>query len=115
MGDGVVHPRNYGSFPRKISKYVKEDQAVELPFAIRSMTSLPATVFNLHDRGVIKPGQIADITIFDLDQIQDKATFDDPHQLSEGVEFVIIGGKFAMKAGEFQSDLVGKVLINQFE
>jgi len=76
------------------------------------MTSLPASVFNLHDRGVIKTGQIADITIFDLDRIQDNATFDDPHQLSEGIEHVLIGGKFAMKAGEFSPDLVGKVLKN---
>jgi N-acyl-D-aspartate/D-glutamate deacylase len=114
MGEGVVHPRNYGSFPRKISKYVKEDRTVDLAFAIRSMTSLPASVFNLHDRGVIKTGQIADITIFDLDRIQDNATFDDPHQLSEGIEHVLIGGKFAMKAGEFQQELVGSVLRNQF-
>jgi N-acyl-D-aspartate/D-glutamate deacylase len=114
MGEGVVHPRNYGSFPRKISKYVKEDRTVDLAFAIRSMTSLPASVFNLHDRGVIKTGQIADITIFDLDRIQDNATFDDPHQLSEGIEHVVIGGKFAMKAGEFQQELVGSVLRNQF-
>jgi len=113
MGEGVVHPRNYGSFPRKISKYVNEDRTVDLAFAIRSMTSLPASVFNLHDRGVIKTGQIADITIFDLDRIQDKATFDDPHQLSEGVEYVLIGGKFAMKSGEFQQELVGKVLQNK--
>ncbi|WP_069131142.1 N-acyl-D-amino-acid deacylase family protein [Rhodohalobacter halophilus] len=115
MGEGVVHPRNYGSFPRKISKYVKENRTVDLAFAIRSMTSLPASVFNLHDRGVIKTGQIADITIFDLDRIQDKATFDDPHQLSEGVEYVLISGKFAVKGGEFSSDLVGKVLRNQID
>lgn len=114
MGDGVVHPRNYGSFPRKISTYVKGQGTVDLEFAIRSMTSLPASVFNLHDRGVIKSGQIADIAIFDLEKIQDKATFDDPHQLSEGVEYVLIGGKFAMKAGEFQQDRVGSVLSNQF-
>ncbi len=114
MGEGVVHPRNYGSFPRKISKYVKENRTVDLAFAIRSMTSLPASVFNLHDRGVIKTGQIADITIFDLEQIQDKATFDEPHQLSEGVEYVLISGKFAMKAGEYQQELVGSVLKNQF-
>ncbi|MEX2455810.1 MAG: D-aminoacylase [Balneolaceae bacterium] len=113
MGRGVVHPRNYGSFPRKISKYVQEDQTVELPFAIRSMTSLSASVFGLHDRGVLRSGQVADITIFDLEQIQDRATYDDPHQLSEGVEFVILSGKFAVKKGEFQDDLVGKVLFNQ--
>ncbi|WP_372906344.1 N-acyl-D-amino-acid deacylase family protein [Rhodohalobacter sp.] len=115
MGEGVVHPRNYGSFPRKISKYVKEGRTVDLAFAIRSMTSLPASVFNLHDRGLIKTGQIADITIFDLEQIQDKATFDDPHQLSEGVEYVLIGGNFAMKAGEFEQELVGKVLKNKID
>lgn len=115
MGRGVVHPRNYGSFPRKISKYVKDEKLIDLAFAIRSMTSLSASVFNLHDRGVIRSGQKADITIFDLDQIQDNATFDDPHQLSEGVEYVLIGGKFAMKAGEFRPELVGKVLFNQFD
>jgi N-acyl-D-amino-acid deacylase len=115
MGEGVVHPRNYGSFPRKISMYVKEQRTINLEFAIRSMTSLSASVFNLHDRGVIRSGQVADIAIFDLEQIQDKATFDDPHQLSEGVEYVLIGGKFAMKAGEFQQELVGKVLFNQFD
>ncbi|PKD43490.1 N-acyl-D-amino-acid deacylase family protein [Rhodohalobacter barkolensis] len=115
MGDGVVHPRNYGSFPRKISMYVKEKRAIDLEYAVRSMTSLSASVFNLHDRGVIRSGQVADIAIFDLEQIQDKATFDDPHQLSEGVEYVLIGGKFAMKAGEYQQELVGKVLFNKFD
>jgi N-acyl-D-aspartate/D-glutamate deacylase len=115
MGAGVVHPRNYGSFPRKISNYVKEQRTVDLEFAIRSMTSLPASVFNLHERGVIKTGQIADITIFDLERIQDNATFDEPHQLSEGVEYVLIGGKFGLKAGEFQQELVGQVLFNKFD
>lgn len=113
MGIGVVHPRNYGSFPRKISTYVKEKRTVDLEFAIRSMTSLPASVFNLHNRGMIRSGQIADITIFDLEKTQDYATFDDPHQLSEGIEYVLIGGKFAMKGSEFQQELVGKVLRNK--
>lgn len=111
MGEGVVHPRNYGSFPRKISKYVKEDRLIELPFAIRSMTSLPASVFGLHDRGILKTGQIADITIFSLENFQDKATYSEPHQLSEGVEYVIISGNFAIKRGEFQNSLHGQVLI----
>lgn len=113
MGKGVVHPRNYGSFPRKISKYVQEDEIIELPFAIRSMTSLPASVFGLNDRGVLRSGQIADITIFDLEYMHDPADYNDPHQLSEGVEFVILNGKFAVKNGEFQDDLFGKVLSNQ--
>lgn len=112
MGDGIVHPRNYGSFPRKISKYVQEEGVVELPFAIRSMTSLSASVFGLHSRGLIRGGQKADITIFDLDNIRDNATYDDPHQLSEGAEYVIINGKFAVENGEFNDDLAGKVLFN---
>jgi len=113
MGKGVVHPRNYGSFPRKISKYVQEDQIIELPFAIRSMTSLPASVFGMHDRGILRSGKVADITIFNLEQMQDRATYGDPHQLSEGVEFIILNGKFAVKNSEFQDDLAGDVLFNK--
>jgi N-acyl-D-amino-acid deacylase len=113
MGSGVVHPRNYGSFPRKISLYVKEKQTIELPFAIRSMTSLPASVFGMHDRGLIRAGKIADIAIFDLENIRDRATYDDPHQLSEGVEYVLINGKFAVKNGQFEDGLSGKVLFNR--
>lgn len=112
MGDGIVHPRNYGSFPRKISKYVQEEGVVELPFAIRSMTSLSASVFGLYNRGLIKTGQKADITIFNFENIRDKATYDNPHRLSEGVEYVIINGKFAVENGEFKDDLAGKVLFN---
>jgi len=115
MGEGVVHPRNYGSFPRKISKYVQEDKIIELPFAIRSMTSLPASVFGMQDRGLIRAGQIADITIFNPDTIRDNATYSDPHQLSDGVEFMILNGKFAVKYGEFQDELSGKVLFNPTE
>lgn len=110
MGDGVVHPRNYGSFPRKIAKYVRTDGVVELPFAIRSMTSLPASVFGMQNRGLIRPGAIADIVIFDLETIQDKATYQDPHQLSEGMQYVLLNGNFAIKDGEFQKELNGRVL-----
>lgn len=115
MGDGVVHPRNYGSFPRKIYQYVQQQQVIELPFAIRSMTSLPASVFGMHDRGLIRAGQIADITIFNPETIRDNATYSDPHQLSQGVEYVIINGKFAVKSGEYQDELTGKVLFNDSE
>src|SRR5699024_7491640 len=73
FGSGVPHPRNYGTFPRKIRKYVKEEKVLNLPAAIRSMTSLPAQVYGMDDRGVLREGAIADITIFDLDHISDKA------------------------------------------
>ncbi len=113
MGEGVVHPRNYGSFPRKIHHYVQNENVIELSFAIRSMTSLPASVFGLYDRGLLRAGQIADITIFNPETVRDLATYSDPHQLSEGVEHVLINGKFAVKNGEFQNELTGRVLFNQ--
>jgi N-acyl-D-amino-acid deacylase len=112
MGSGVIHPRNYGSFPRKISKYVQEEQIIDLPFAIRSMTSLPASVFGMNDRGILRPGQVADITIFNLDTLRDRATYSDPHQLSEGVEYVMVNGKMAVQNGRFRSALHGRVLVN---
>jgi len=115
MGEGVVHPRNYGSFPRKIHHYVQNEKIIEMPFAIRSMASLPASVFGLHNRGLLRAGQMADITIFNPETIRDRATYSDPHQLSEGVEYVLINGKFAVKKGEFQDDLTGKVLFNHTE
>jgi N-acyl-D-amino-acid deacylase len=109
-GDGVVHPRNYGSFPRKIARYVGEEQVIDLPFAIRSMTSLSATVFRLHNRGLIREGMAADIAIFDLETVQDKATYQKPHQLSEGMVHVLVNGQFAIKNGEFTPALHGRVL-----
>lgn len=113
MGKGVPHPRNYGSFPRKIAKYVQEDGVVDLPHAIRSMTSLSASVFGMQDRGLIRPGAIADLVIFNLENIKDNATYQDPHQLSEGMEYVLLQGKFAVKEGEFMPELHGEILRKQ--
>lgn len=110
MGEGVPHPRNYGPFPRKINKYVMEDKIITLENAIRSMTSLSASVFRLHDRGVVRPGAIADLSIFNLEQVKDLATYTDPHQLSKGMIHVLIGGKFAIKDAEFTGELNGQVL-----
>ncbi len=110
LGQGVPHPRNYGSFPRKIRKFVMEKEVVSLSSAIRSMTSLPAQVFGLRDRGIIREGAKADIAIFDLDELTDKAVFQDPHQYSEGMKFVLISGKYALKDGEVTSQRLGRVL-----
>ncbi len=107
---GVVHPRNYGSFPRKIAKYVRDEGVIDLPFAIRSMTSLSATVFRLHNRGLVREGMAADLTIFDLETLQDKATYQEPHQLSEGMVHVLVNGQFSIKNGEFTPALHGRVL-----
>ena len=93
MGQGKPHPRFYGTFPRKIARYVRERGVVTLPHAIRSMTSLPATVFGLTDRGQLRPGAWADIVVFDLDTIEDRATYKDSHQLAEGIAQVVVNGE----------------------
>jgi N-acyl-D-aspartate/D-glutamate deacylase len=110
VGSGVPHPRNYGTFPRKIHEYVIEKKVIDLASAIRSMTTLPAQVFGITDRGQIREGAIADITIFDINRIRDKATFQDPHQYSEGVEYVIVNGQYAVKEGQLSRQRAGKVL-----
>ncbi|MEX2640019.1 MAG: amidohydrolase family protein [Balneolales bacterium] len=110
IGDGVPHPRNYGPFPRKIKKYVIEDKVITLENAIRSMTSLPASVLRLNERGAIRQGAVADLAIFDLDQIKDVATYTDPHHYSEGMVHVLVGGKFGIKNAEFTGELNGRVL-----
>lgn len=113
MGRGVPHPRAYGTFPRRIRKYVIEEETTDLAHAIRSMTSLPATVFRMNGRGVIREGAIADLVLFDLNRIGDAATFQEPHQLSEGVVHVLIGGQFAVRDGVPASAKHGSVLDRQ--
>jgi N-acyl-D-amino-acid deacylase len=109
-GEGVPHPRNYGSFPRRIRVYSIERQVTDLASAIRSMTSLPATVYRLPERGLIKPGYFADIVIFDPKTIRDNATFTDPHQLSSGVVWMFINGKPAIREREFTGTKAGEIL-----
>jgi N-acyl-D-amino-acid deacylase len=110
FGEGVPHPRGYGTYPRKLRKYVVEDGVLDLPSAIRSMTSLPATVFGFADRGVLRPGAVADVVVFDLAQVRDLATFQQPHQLSEGMDYVLVGGEIALEEGCFSDALFGTVL-----
>lgn len=110
MGEGVPHPRNYGAFPRKLREYVREEGVIGLEHAIRSMTSLPAAVFGMRDRGVIREGAIADVVVFDLEAVRDRATFQDPHQLSEGMVHVFVNGEPAIADGEITGGLHGKVL-----
>jgi N-acyl-D-amino-acid deacylase len=110
MGQGVPHPRAYGAFPRKLKRYVHERNAVELSAAIRSMTTLPATVFGLKDRGQLRAGAFADVLIFDLAKINDAATYEKPHQLAEGMNDIIINGALVRREGKFTSALAGRVL-----
>jgi N-acyl-D-aspartate/D-glutamate deacylase len=108
--EGVPHPRSYGAFPRKIGLYVIEKGTVTLEHAIRSMTSLPALVFQMPDRGVLRPGAVADVVVFDLDRISDTAEYRDPHQLAEGMVWVFVNGVATLANGEFADALPGRVL-----
>ena len=107
---GVPHPRAYGTFPRKLRKYVLEDGTVSLEAALRSMTSLPAHVFGFGDRGQLREGAIADIVVFDLDEVRDLATYTDPHQLSQGMVHVFVNGTAAIRDGAFTGERPGRVL-----
>jgi N-acyl-D-amino-acid deacylase len=110
MGAGQPHPRNYGAFARRLSTYVREREVMSLEFAIRSMTTLPATVFGLKDRGVIREGAFADLAIFDPARVRDRATYTDPHQLAEGMSWVLVNGVPVVAEGKFGTALPGKIL-----
>ncbi|UCC26653.1 MAG: D-aminoacylase [Gemmatimonadales bacterium] len=107
---GVPHPRSYGTFPRKIRTYVLEEGVVTLEEAIRSMTSLPARVFRMADRGRLEVGMVADLVVFDLARIRDRATFTEPHQLSEGMVHVFVNGEPAILDARFLDARSGDVL-----
>jgi N-acyl-D-aspartate/D-glutamate deacylase len=110
MGQGKPHPRAYGAFPRKLRQYVRERGVIDLPFAIRSMTSLPAQVFGMKDRGQIRAGAIADIVLFDPAKVNDAATYQEPHQLAEGMTHIIVNGVLVRDGGAFTGVLPGRVL-----
>ncbi len=110
MGEGVPHPRGNGAFARKLRRYVVDERVVDLPFAIRSMTSLPASVYGLPDRGWVRAGAVADLVVFDLERVRDLATFDDPHQMAEGMVHVLVNGRFAVRDGELTNAMAGQVL-----
>jgi N-acyl-D-aspartate/D-glutamate deacylase len=110
MGVGKPHPRAYGAFARKLKKYVNERGAIDLPSAIRSMTTLPAAVFGIKDRGQLRAGAFADVLIFDLAKINDAATYENPHQLAEGMTDIIVNGEVARQNGNFTPALAGRVL-----
>ena len=107
---GVPHPRSYGAFPRKIRKYVIEEELISFGQAVNSMTGLPAQVFRIKDRGVLRVGSYADVLVFDLSRINDPATFTNPHQLAEGMVEVFVGGEPAVSDGQFTGVMAGKVI-----
>jgi dihydroorotase/N-acyl-D-amino-acid deacylase len=104
------HPRAYGTFPRILRKYVREEKRLTLEDAIRKFTSLPAQRMRLGDRGVLKIGMWADVVVFDPETIRDRATFERPHQLSEGMRWVLVNGVPVIADGKTTGALPGKVL-----
>jgi len=108
---GRVHPRYYGSAVRVLGKYVREEKTIALEDAIRKMTSLPAQLFRLRDRGLLKTHYKADIVIFDPDTVQDNATYEDAHQLASGIHYVIINGEISVDKREYNRALNGRVLL----
>lgn len=110
FGQGKPHPRGNAAFARKIRVYVNERGVIDLPFAVRSMTSLPASVFGLKDRGVLRPGAWADILVFDPSKVHDVATYLEPHQMSEGFEYVLVNGMIEKDANTFTGKLGGRVV-----
>lgn len=110
LGQAHPHPRAYGTFPRILQKYVREDKALTLEDAIRKFSALPAQRMRLTDRGVLKAGMCADVVIFDPATVRDRATFDNPNQLSEGMEYVLVNGVPVIDQGKMTGALPGKVL-----
>ena len=110
LGQEHPHPRAYGTFPRILRKYVREDKALTLEDAIRKFSALPAQRLRLTDRGVLKAGMCADVVVFDAATVRDLATFDNPNQLSEGMEYVLVNGAPVIEQGKMTGTLPGKVL-----
>jgi len=104
------HPRAYGSFARILAKYVRQDNVLSLEDAIRKMTSLAAQRFGLDSRGLVKPGFYADLVLFDPAKVVDKATFENPHQYSEGMDVVMVNGQPVWENGAFTGNLPGRIL-----
>ncbi|MGA9979596.1 MAG: D-aminoacylase [Candidatus Sulfotelmatobacter sp.] len=110
LGQEHPHPRAYGTFPRILRKYVREEKALTLDDAIRKFSALPAQRLRLTDRGVLKAGMWADVVVFDPATVRDLATFDNPNQLSEGMEYVLVNGVPVIEHGKMTGALPGKVL-----
>jgi len=110
LGKGKPHPRSYGTFPRVLGRYVREEGVLTLENAIRKMTSLPAQKLRLRDRGLIREGMWADITIFNPKTVIDTATYPEPHQYPKGVEYVLVNGKVVIDKGEHTGKLPGRAL-----
>lgn len=110
LGKGKPHPRAYGTFARVLGRYVREQGVMPLEEAVRKMTSLPARKLGLWDRGILRPGMKADVTVFQPESIIDRATFAEPHQYAAGVPYVIVNGVVVVEQGEHTGAGPGRAL-----
>jgi len=108
--DQTPHPRSYGTFPRVLGQYVREQRLLPLPLAIHKMTGLPASRMGLPDRGHIRPGCAADLVLFDPATVRDRADFQNPHQYATGIEYVAVNGCLVIERGEPTGKRPGRVL-----
>jgi N-acyl-D-amino-acid deacylase len=112
-GRGSPHPAAYGAFARILSKFVRDDKVLTIEEAVRKMTSYPAQIFGLKDRGVIRPGAYADLVVFDPDRVNDRANFEKPRREATGIEVVIINGRVSFADRQVKNNLPGTVIRNR--
>ncbi len=110
LGRGKPHPRSYGTFPRVLGKYIREEKILPLAEMVRKMTSFPAAKFGFAGRGVLQSGNLADIVIFDRERVADRATWKEPHQYPVGIEHVIVNGQVVVENSEHTGRLPGRIL-----
>ena len=110
LGAGKPHPRSYGTFPRVLGEYAREQRVLSLAQAIHKMTGQPARRLGLRDRGVIRVGARADMVVFDARRVADVATYEDPHRYPEGIEHVIVNGRSVIRDGQHTGTLAGRLL-----
>jgi len=113
LGKERQHPRSYGTFPRILGRYVREKGILSLEDAVRKMTSAPAQRLGLRDRGLLREGMWADVTVFDPEQVADRATFTDPHQYPVGIKWVLVNGKIVLERDRHTGQLPGEVLLRK--
>jgi N-acyl-D-aspartate/D-glutamate deacylase len=104
------HPRYYGTFPRVLGRYAREEKLLTLEDAVRKMTSANAAKIHVYDRGLLRPGQWADVTVFDPRTVADRATFEKPHQYAVGIRYVIVNGKLVLDQGQPTGARPGRIV-----
>src|SRR5215510_8463704 len=110
IGDGVPHPRNYGTFPRVLGHYVRDEKVLTLEQGVQKMTGMPAARLSLKDQGCLRVGCMANVTVFSAEKIKDVGTFEDPHHYPEGIPFVVVNGVVVVDSGQFTASRPGRVL-----